>query len=218
MAACFPQAIGMAAIFDTDMLYKIGDVTATEGRAKYNAYSARNDRNIYKGLTFWSPNINIFRDPRWGRGHETYLHLLSALKNGLVTEEEITQTAERLFKTRFLLGLFGGCKYDTIPYHAVECREHLQLAKEAALKSAVLSKNDDILPLKKEALASIAVIGPNANSRAALVENYHATPTRYITALEGAQDEAGDALRVYSSQGCHLKGTGWNIWPGRKRH
>lgn len=47
-------------------------IVATEGRAKYNAYSVNGDRDIYKGLTFWSPNVNIFRDPRWGRGHETY--------------------------------------------------------------------------------------------------------------------------------------------------
>ena len=71
-ATVFPQAIGMAATFDTDLIQEIADVVATEGRAKYNAYSALEDRDIYKGLTFWSPNINIFRDPRWGRGHETY--------------------------------------------------------------------------------------------------------------------------------------------------
>ena len=71
-ATVFPQAIGMAAAFDTDMMKEIADVISTEGRAKYNAASAHGDRDIYKGVTFWSPNINIFRDPRWGRGHETY--------------------------------------------------------------------------------------------------------------------------------------------------
>ena len=71
-ATSFPQAVGMAAAFDEDLMQQIGDVIATEGRAKYNAYSAQGDRDIYKGLTFWSPNINIFRDPRWGRGQETY--------------------------------------------------------------------------------------------------------------------------------------------------
>ena len=71
-ATSFPQAIGMAAMFDDVLLEQLGDVAATEGRAKYNALSAEEDRDIYKGLTFWSPNINIFRDPRWGRGHETY--------------------------------------------------------------------------------------------------------------------------------------------------
>ena len=71
-ATVFPQAIGLAAMFDTQGLEEIADIIATEGRAKYNAQSAKGDRDIYKGLTFWSPNINIFRDPRWGRGHETY--------------------------------------------------------------------------------------------------------------------------------------------------
>ena len=68
----FPQAIALAATFDEELLEKIGDVVSTEGRAKFEAYSGRGDRGIYKGLTFWAPNINIFRDPRWGRGHETY--------------------------------------------------------------------------------------------------------------------------------------------------
>ncbi len=71
-ATMFPQAIAMAAAFDTELMKEIGEVIATEGRAKYNEQSKRGDRDIYKGLTFWSPNVNIFRDPRWGRGHETY--------------------------------------------------------------------------------------------------------------------------------------------------
>ena len=72
MATMFPQAIGMAATFDPDLIEQLGDVAATEGRAKYNAASRHGDTDIYKGLTFWSPNINIFRDPRWGRGQETF--------------------------------------------------------------------------------------------------------------------------------------------------
>ena len=71
-ATSFPQAIGMAASFDDELLKKVGEAVSTEGRAKYNASSSRGDRDIYKGLSFWSPNINLFRDPRWGRGHETY--------------------------------------------------------------------------------------------------------------------------------------------------
>ena len=71
-ATVFPQAIALAAIFDASFVREIADVISTEGRAKYNASSALGDRDIYKGLTFWSPNINIFRDPRWGRGQETY--------------------------------------------------------------------------------------------------------------------------------------------------
>ena len=72
VATSFPQAIGMAATFDKELLGEVGNVISVEGRAKYNAYAAEEDRDIYKGLTFWSPNVNIFRDPRWGRGHETY--------------------------------------------------------------------------------------------------------------------------------------------------
>ena len=72
VATVFPQAIALAATFDEDLLQKIGDVVSTEGRAKFNEFSRKGDRGIYKGLTFWAPNVNIFRDPRWGRGHETY--------------------------------------------------------------------------------------------------------------------------------------------------
>ena len=353
VATMFPQAIGTAAAFDTELLEKIGDVIAVEGRAKYNAYLEEEDRDIYKGLTFWSPNVNIFRDPRWGRGHETYgedpyltgelgkafveglqgdgeylkaaacakhfavhsgpeavrhkfdakaskkdlretylpafeklvkeagveavmgaynrtngepccgsktlmedilrgewefeghyvsdcwairdfhtqhmitdtaeesaalalkagcdvncgityLHLMKAYQDGMVTEEEITTAAERLFTTRFLLGLFDETEYDRIGYDRLECPEHLALADRAAAESVVLLKNDGILPLKKEGLKTVGVVGPNANSRAALVGNYHGTSSRYITVLEGIQDVLGDDVRVYYSEGCHL--------------
>ncbi|MEM6632857.1 MAG: glycoside hydrolase family 3 N-terminal domain-containing protein, partial [Bacteroidota bacterium] len=71
-ATVFPQAIGMAASWDVDMMQRIGEVISTEGRAKYNVFSANGHRERYQGLTFWTPNVNIFRDPRWGRGQETY--------------------------------------------------------------------------------------------------------------------------------------------------
>ena len=71
-ATVFPQAIGMAATFDRDMMRKMAEATSDEARAKYNDFIRRDKREMYQGLTFWSPNINIFRDPRWGRGHETY--------------------------------------------------------------------------------------------------------------------------------------------------
>lgn len=355
VATSFPQAIGMAAAFDPDMIQRLGDVAATEGRAKYNALSAKGDRDIYKGLTFWSPNINIFRDPRWGRGHETYgedpvltgelgkayirglqgdgeymksaacakhfaVHsgpeaerhhfnavptkkdmnetylpafkaavmeadvesvmgaynavngypacgspellqhflreewgfqghvvsdcwairdfhenhhftdtpaessaaalkagtdlncgctyrcLLTALAQKLITEDDIRQAAVRLFTTRYLLGIMDGqeTEFDKIPYSAVECKEHLAAANEAAEKGIVLLKNNGILPLKKESLNAIGVVGPNANSRVALIGNYHGTSSRYITVLEGVQNEVGDDVRVYYSEGCHL--------------
>ncbi len=71
-ATVFPQAIAFGATFDPDLVEKIGETVSTEGRAKYNQFAAEEDRTIYKGLTYWSPNVNIFRDPRWGRGQETY--------------------------------------------------------------------------------------------------------------------------------------------------
>ena len=352
-ATMFPLAIGMAAAFDEDAMERVGDIIATEGRAKYNEYSRHNDRDIYKGLTFWSPNINIFRDPRWGRGHETYgedpyltsrlgvrfveglqgdgpvmkaaacakhyavhsgpeairhefnaecsmkdmwetylpafealvteadveavmgaynrtngepccghkylmeevlrgkwkfdghftsdcwaikdfheahkvtknaresaalalksgcdvncgntyLHLLAAVEEGLITEEEITTAAERLLTTRYLLGLFEGSEYDEIPYEVVECKEHVEAALDMARKGSVLLKNDGILPLDKSKLKTIGVIGPNADSRVALIGNYHGTSSRYITVLEGIQDEVEDEVRVLYSEGCQL--------------
>ncbi|HEX5410742.1 MAG TPA: glycoside hydrolase family 3 C-terminal domain-containing protein, partial [Terriglobia bacterium] len=71
-ATVFPQAIGMAATWDSDLVFQEGRVISTEARAKYNQAQREGNHSIYFGLTFWSPNINIFRDPRWGRGQETY--------------------------------------------------------------------------------------------------------------------------------------------------
>lgn len=72
VATVFPQAIGMAAMWDAPFLHEIGDIISTEARAKNNDALARGEHGRYYGLTFWTPNINIFRDPRWGRGQETY--------------------------------------------------------------------------------------------------------------------------------------------------
>ncbi len=72
IATVFPEPIGLAATWDTSLMYKIATVISDEARAKYNKAIKRNERGIYQGLTFWSPNINIVRDPRWGRGMETY--------------------------------------------------------------------------------------------------------------------------------------------------
>ncbi len=71
-ATVFPQSIGMAASFDDKLVYDCACIVSDEVRAKHHEYLRRCDTGIYKGLTIWSPNINIFRDPRWGRGHETY--------------------------------------------------------------------------------------------------------------------------------------------------
>ncbi|MBR3796739.1 MAG: glycoside hydrolase family 3 C-terminal domain-containing protein [Clostridia bacterium] len=352
-ATSYPQAIGLGATFDPQLIEALGDVSATEGRAKYNAATAHGDRDIYKGLTFWSPNINIFRDPRWGRGHETYgedpyltaemgkayvrglqgggevmksaacakhfavhsgpeairhrfnaiadrkdmeetylpafkalvteagveavmgaynrtngepccgskallvdtlrgawgfeghvvsdcwairdfhehhqvtdtpeesaalalqngcdvncgntyIYMMKAYEKGLVTEEQIRTAAVRLFTARYMLGIMEGSEYDSIPYTAVECREHIAKAREAEQKSCVLLKNDGVLPLDMEKIHTLAVIGPNANSRAALIGNYHGTSSRYITVLEGIQDAVGEDVRVLYAQGAHL--------------
>lgn len=72
VATVFPQAIAMASTFDENIIYNVASIISTEARAKYNENQAKGDYGIYKGLTMWSPNVNIFRDPRWGRGQETY--------------------------------------------------------------------------------------------------------------------------------------------------
>lgn len=72
VATVFPQAIGLGAMWSDTRLFEVAEVIAEEARAKHHEFARQGDRDYYKGLTFWSPNINIFRDPRWGRGHETY--------------------------------------------------------------------------------------------------------------------------------------------------
>ena len=71
-ATVFPQAIGLAATFDEDLIFRVASAISDEARAKFNASLAMERYEQYSGLTFWTPNINIFRDPRWGRGQETY--------------------------------------------------------------------------------------------------------------------------------------------------
>ena len=352
-ATSFPQAIGLAAMFDEELMEKIASVISDEARAKYNALSREGDRDIYHGLTLWSPNVNIFRDPRWGRGQETYgedptltarlgrafvrglqgkgetlktaacakhfaahsgpealrhgfdarvsekdleetylvafhelvdegveavmgaynrlngepccassylmeklrgewgfqghfvsdcwairdfhenhgvtaaptesvqlalrsgcdlncgctyQHILRAMELGMISDEEVTRSAVRLFTTRFLLGVLGeeGSEYDALPYELIECPESLDLAQKAARTSCVLLKNSGLLPLDPDSCGTIGVIGPNANSRSALVGNYHGTASRYVTVLEGIQNYVGDRCRVLYSQGCAL--------------
>lgn len=72
LATVFPQAIGLAATWNKELIHQVGNVISDEARAKYNDAISKNQYGLYQGLTFWSPNINIFRDPRWGRGQETY--------------------------------------------------------------------------------------------------------------------------------------------------
>ncbi len=137
---------------------------------------------------------------------QTYLHILQAYQEGLVTEEDITRSCERAFTTRYLLGLFAeDCEYDAIPYTANDTDEHNALALAAAEKSMVLLKNDGILPLNPEKVRTIGVVGPNANSILALEANYNGTSSRYVTFLEGIRAYAEQhGIRVMYSQGCHL--------------
>ena len=96
-------------------------------------------------------------------------------------------------------------QYEDLSYDLVECKEHVDLSVEAARRSMVLLKNENnMLPLDVKKIRSIAVIGPNANSRAALVGNYQGTSSRYITPLEGIQQYVGDDVRVTYAEGCHL--------------
>ena len=136
----------------------------------------------------------------------TYLHLLEALQEGLISEEDITAACERLFTTRFLLGLFDeDCEYDRIPVTAADTDEHAALALEAAEKSMVLLENDGSLPLDSEKVRTVAVIGPNADSIPALEGNYNGTSSRYVTFLEGIRRYAEKhGIRVLYSLGCHL--------------
>ena len=136
----------------------------------------------------------------------TYLHLLEALKEGLVTEDQITTACERLFTTRYLLGLFDeNCEYNAIPVTDCDTDETAALALEAAEKSMVLLENDGVLPLDGKAIKTIAVIGPNADSVPALEGNYNGTSSRYVTFLEGLRAYCREkGIRVLYSQGCHL--------------
>lgn len=136
----------------------------------------------------------------------TYLHIMQAYQEGLVTEEQITEAVVRLMTCRFKLGLFDdNCEYNSIPYSACDCDEHAELALKAAHESIVLLKNDGILPLNPEKIRSIAVVGPNANSIYCLEGNYNGTSSRYVTFLEGIRAYcAKHGIRVYYSEGSQL--------------
>lgn len=134
-----------------------------------------------------------------------YLHLMLALQEGLITEEDITRAAVRLYITRYKLGMFADdCEYDNISYAENDSEEHNEVSLETSRKSMVLLKNNGILPLDKKKIKNIAVIGPNADSRNVLKGNYNGTSSRYITNLEGIRNEAGSDIRVFYSEGCSL--------------
>ena len=357
-ATVFPQAIGMAATFSTERLSEMAEIIATEGRARHHESARKGDYGTYKGLTYWSPNVNIFRDPRWGRGHETYgecpfltgslgaayvkgvqgehpkyLKAVATPKHfavhsgpeatrlsfdSVVDERDLRETYLPAFKACFDAGAQSvmtaynaingepcatntrlindilrdewafdgavvtdaGCpealhlehqRVDTLaeavakithsgvdvvvgyqgdiepavddahasgllqteqldraiynqllikmklgffdpetevpladtPYEVLECPQHLAAARRATAESLVLLRNDgNRLPLNKDALRSIAVIGPNADCRDVLLGNYHGTPTRFVTLLQGIQNAAPANSRIWHARGC----------------
>jgi beta-glucosidase len=137
-----------------------------------------------------------------------FVHLLQAVRDGLVKEETISQAVTRLFTTRMKLGLFDGPEkvpFNTISYDMVDTREHKALNIEAAKKSIVLLKNEkNLLPLDKSKLKSVGVIGPNADNRKSLIGNYEGTASEYVTVLEGIREYLGEDVTIRYSEGCHL--------------
>lgn len=139
----------------------------------------------------------------------SYSHLLAALDDGLITEEEIGRSVERLIATRIKLGIVDGgdgevCPYDDIPYAANDAPENRQMALEAARKAMVLLKNDGLLPLDPTRKMKIAVIGPNADSKKVLEGNYNGTASHYYTVLDGFRALERDGFEITYAEGCHL--------------
>lgn len=366
VATVFPQAIGLAATWNPDLLFRVATATSDEARAKHHEAVRRGIHLHYSGLTHWSPNVNIFRDPRWGRGQETYgedpvltarlgvafvrgmqgddpdylkliatpkhfavhsgpessrhafdVHpgerdlretylpafeacireggaasimgaynrlngepccaspfllqqilrqewgfdgfvvsdcgaildiyafhrvvdtaeeaaalavrhgcdlecgtvypaLLEAVEQGLISTEEIDRAVERLFTARFRLGMFDPPEwvpYTQIPYEVVDSPEHRALALQAARESIVLLKNEGgLLPLPTD-LASIAVVGPNADELMVLLGNYNGTPAAVTTPLAGIRRKVSPATRVYYAPGCPWADGAARLWP-----
>ncbi len=357
VATVFPQAIGLAATWDTALMSRLAQTISDEARAKHHEFVRRGVRQIYTGLTFWSPNVNIFRDPRWGRGQETYgedpfltgrmgvafvkglqgddphylklvatpkhfaVHsgpeadrhrfdarvserdlretylpafeacvkeagaasvmgaynrtngepccgsptllerilrqdwgfdgyvvsdcwaindlfgghgvvetpaaaaalavragcdlecgcayeaLTDAVGQGLIDEATLDRSLVRLFTARMRLGMFDPAEqvpYADIPIDVNDAPAHRALARLAAQKAIVLLKNEGgLLPLPKD-LASIAVIGPNADDLAVLLGNYNGTPSRAVTPLEGIRRIVSPVTAVYTARGCEI--------------
>lgn len=142
---------------------------------------------------------------------DAYLALYEAYEMDLIDEETITKAVEKLFEARFRLGMFDDdCEYDKIPYSVVECDEHKALNRQMARESIVLLKNNGILPLSKD-VKTIAVIGPNADDRTVLNANYNGTASRYVTILNGLQNNFDG--RVLYAKGCHTTHDDGN-WSG----
>ncbi|HGE71060.1 TPA: glycoside hydrolase family 3 protein, partial [Candidatus Poribacteria bacterium] len=139
----------------------------------------------------------------------TYNSLVKAVREGLISEDEIDIAVKRLFTARFKLGMFDPeemVSYAQIPYEVNDCEEHRKLALEMARKTIVLLKNENnLLPLSKD-LKAITVIGPNADNLEVLLGNYNGTPSRYVTPLQGIRDKVSPKTKVYYTPGCELIG------------
>ncbi|MBQ6376837.1 MAG: glycoside hydrolase family 3 C-terminal domain-containing protein, partial [Lachnospiraceae bacterium] len=143
----------------------------------------------------------------------TYRDIMSAYREWKLPEEYIRESAVRLFTTRFLLGMFDETPYDAIPYEIVDSPAHRKIAERAVFESVVLLKNNGILPLMKDGnepvlpdgtvIRRIGVIGPNADDPGVLVGNYHGTPSRGVTVVEGLEERLGDKVRLFYAKGCH---------------
>ncbi|MCX6332751.1 MAG: glycoside hydrolase family 3 C-terminal domain-containing protein [Bacteroidia bacterium] len=354
LATVFPQAIGLGATWDEDLIFRVSTAISDEARAKHHEFVRNGSRRIYQGLTFWSPNVNIFRDPRWGRGQETYgedpfltgklavqfvkglqgddpkyfktiatlkhfavhsgpeperhsfdavtderdfrdtylpqfemgikegkaysvmcaynryngetccgssslltgilrtewgfegyvvsdcgaiddiyrghkvvatsaeasalgvisgtdlecgsayRNLKESLNKGLIKETDIDVALKRLFTARFRLGMFDPpdmVEYSKIPYSVLDSEPNKALARETALKSVVLLKNENsTLPLKKN-IGTVAVIGPNADQTFVLLGNYNGTPSDPFTPLRGIKEKLNGQSEVLYAQG-----------------
>lgn len=134
----------------------------------------------------------------------SYPYVMAAWERGLVTDEEITEHAVNVMRTRMRLGLFDPeCSFNEVSYDVVCCDEHIEASLQAARESIVLLKNDGVLPL--ENVQTLGVIGPNADNRVALLGNYHGTPDCCVTLLDGIIGLAKyKGVRVMYSQGCAL--------------
>jgi len=353
LVTVYPQAIAMAAGWDKDAIKLMGDYTSEEGRAIYNTSSAKGDYRIYHGLTYWTPNINIFRDPRWGRGQETYgedpfltaslgqyfveglqgndpeylkaaacakhfaVHsgpesnrhifdvsvtsydlwdtylpafqtlvkdagvagvmcaynayegqpccgsdklmidilrndwgftgyvtsdcgaidnfyrthkthpdapsaaadavfhgtdidcgnrayrgLVDAVHEGKITEEQIDVSLKRLFEIRFRLGLFDEeTPFSKIDSTTLRKETHTAHALKMAQQSIVLLKNDGVLPLNKEALKKVAIVGPNTDNPEVQLGNYNGFPEKSYTPLDGLKAKLPGVEIIYEP-GC----------------
>ena len=137
-----------------------------------------------------------------------FQYLNQAISRGMVDEKRLHEAVVNLYTTRMKLGVLderGENPFDRIPYTVVQSKPMQDLTQKAAEKGIVLLKNaGNLLPLNKNKLKTVGVIGPNANSRATLFGNYEGTAGRYVTVLEGIQDYLGDDVRVLASEGCHL--------------